>query len=117
MKTALTRKPTTKRVRKIVRKPDGSLPVAAQPVTKDAVPPEVAVAASINKPQPNASLVLGLLRRDRGATLAQVSAATGWLPHTTRAALTGIRKKGYALSSEKVDGIRTYRIASAGALP
>ena len=36
-------------------------------------------------------------------------AATGWLPHTTRAALTGLRKKGYAIDSDKVDGIRTYR--------
>ena len=36
-------------------------------------------------------------------------AATGWLPHTNRAALTGLKKKGYALSSDKVDGVRTYR--------
>jgi hypothetical protein len=36
-------------------------------------------------------------------------AVTGWLPHTTRAALTGLKKKGYAISSDKVDGVRTYR--------
>jgi hypothetical protein len=36
-------------------------------------------------------------------------AATCWLPHTTRAALTGLRKKGYAIDSDKVDGVRTYR--------
>ncbi len=32
--------------------------------------------------------VVGLLRHDHGATLAELVAATGWLPHTTRAALT-----------------------------
>ena len=50
-----------------------------------------------------------LLLRDEGATLDQMIAATGWLPHTTRAALTGLKKKGYSLSSDKIDGARTYR--------
>jgi hypothetical protein len=50
-----------------------------------------------------------LLVRDDGATLDQMIAATGWLPHTTRAALTGLKKKGYAITSDKVDGVRTYR--------
>ena len=50
-----------------------------------------------------------LLVRDEGATLDQLIAATGWLPHTTRAALTGLKKKGYVISSDKVDGVRTYR--------
>jgi hypothetical protein len=50
-----------------------------------------------------------LLVRDEGATLDQMIAATSWLPHTTRAALTGFKKKGYAISSDKVDGVRTYR--------
>jgi len=50
-----------------------------------------------------------LVVRDEGATLDQMIAATGWLPHTTRAALTGLKKKGYVISSDKVDGVRTYR--------
>ena len=53
-----------------------------------------------------------LLIRDEGATLDQMIEATGWLPHTTRAALTGLRKKGYAIDSDKVDGVRTYRAAA-----
>jgi site-specific DNA recombinase len=36
-----------------------------------------------------------LLQRDCGATLEELIAATDWLPHTTRAALTGLRKRGY----------------------
>ena len=50
-----------------------------------------------------------LVIRDEGATLDQMIAATGWLPHTTRAALTGLKKKGYVISSDKIDGVRTYR--------
>ncbi len=50
-----------------------------------------------------------LLVRDEGATLDQMIALTGWLPHTTRAALTGLKKLGYAVDSDKIDGVRTYR--------
>ena len=63
------------------------------------------------KPQSKSSLLLALLRREEGATLDQMVDATGWQPHTTRAALTGFRKKGHAITSEKVDGVRTYRLA------
>jgi hypothetical protein len=40
-------------------------------------------------------------------------AETGWQHHTTRAALSGLRKKGYIISSERVDDIRRYRAAAA----
>lgn len=65
----------------------------------------VAVPKAPSKQQQLAALVV----RDEGATLDQMIAATGWLPHTTRAALTGLKKKGYVISSDKVDGVRTYR--------
>lgn len=60
-----------------------------------------------------ASQILAMLQRESGATLEELVAATGWLPHTTRAALTGLRKKGHALTSEKHDGVRRYRIVTA----
>ena len=42
--------------------------------------------------------------------------ATGWLPHTTRAALTGLRHKGFVLDRDKrQDGTTVYRISSAPA--
>ena len=50
-----------------------------------------------------------LLVRDEGATIAQMMALTGWLAHTTRAALTGLKKLGHAIDSDKIDGLRTYR--------
>ena len=63
-----------------------------------------------NAPRPRKQqLVADLLLRDEGATLNDLIAATGLLPHTTRAALTTLKKKGYAISSDKVDGVRTYR--------
>jgi hypothetical protein len=38
--------------------------------------------------------VLSLLRRDGGATIAQVIEATGWAQHTVRGFLAGLKKKG-----------------------
>ena len=58
-------------------------------------------------------LVLGMLRRAEGTTLDQMVVATGWLPHTTRAALTGLKKKGHVVTSEKLDGVRNYRVAAS----
>ena len=36
-----------------------------------------------------------------GASLNDMVEVTGWLPHTTRAALTGLRHKGYAIERGK----------------
>ena len=56
-------------------------------------------------PRPEAArswrTVLELLQRDCGATLEELIAATDWLPHTTRAALTGLRKRGYAVTIDR----------------
>lgn len=58
------------------------------------------------------SMVLALLRRDGGATLAELIDATGWLPHSTRAALTGLRKKGYAIERSRLGADTCYRVAA-----
>lgn len=57
--------------------------------------------------------VLDLLRRDEGATLAELIAATGWLPHTTRAALTGLRKKNHAIERGKRGDTTCYFLRAA----
>ncbi len=62
-----------------------------------------------------ASTVLALLGREEGATLADLIAATGWLPHTTRAALTGLRKKGHVLEKSKRGEQTCYRVAGVAA--
>jgi hypothetical protein len=45
--------------------------------------------------------VIELLQRDQGAKLDELIAATGWLPHTARAALTGLRHRGYDVRLER----------------
>lgn len=56
------------------------------------------------------ALVLSILQREEGASLDDLIAATGWLPHTTRAALTGLRQNGYTLHKTKgPDGKAIYR--------
>ena len=90
-------KPTTKQPRKMAREPEASPPALTEP--------------RVNKSE----LVSGLLQRPRGATLDEMVAATDWLPHTTRAALTGLKKKGHQLTSDKTDGVRRYRIESSNA--
>jgi len=65
-----------------------------------------------SRPGSKIGQVLNLLRRDEGATLAEMIAATGWLPHTTRAALTGLRKKGHAIAKGSRDNTTCYRIVA-----
>lgn len=73
-------------------------------------PPSAATTGSVSA---KGTAVLELLRRPGGATLDDLVAATGWLPHSTRAALTGLRKKGHAITREKRDGVSTYALGSA----
>jgi len=62
------------------------------------------------------ALVIEHLQRADGATLIDLTQATGWLPHTTRAALTGLRKRGYAVIRERIGaGGSVYRISDAPA--
>jgi hypothetical protein len=58
-------------------------------------------------------LLLQLVSRKQGATINDMMAATGWLPHTTRAALTGLRKKGYLLTRTCSAAGSTYRVDTA----
>ncbi len=54
--------------------------------------------------------VVALLEREEGATLDEIVEATGWLAHTTRAALTGLRKKGHTIVKAKLGDQTCYRI-------
>src|SRR3954468_11546408 len=59
--------------------------------------------------------VIGLLQREGGATLADLVDATGWLAHTTRAALTRLRQAGHVLDKGKDEtGATVYRIIAPG---
>jgi predicted ArsR family transcriptional regulator len=77
-----------------------------------AAPPSPVVSGSANS---KVALLIRLLTRAEGATLDQMVAATGWQPHTMRASLTRLKARGYMVTSEKVDGIRTYRASGPAA--
>lgn len=64
-----------------------------------------------------AAVVSRLLSRPRGASLGDITAATGWQAHSIRAFLTGLRKKGVNLEREqRRDGATGYRIVKVGAV-
>jgi predicted ArsR family transcriptional regulator len=66
------------------------------------------------RPGTKLALLLDLLRRKGGATIAEAVKAMGWQPHSVRGAISGALKKklGLAVKSEKVEGRgRVYRIA------
>jgi hypothetical protein len=57
-----------------------------------------------------------LLSRKAGADLAALQSATGWQPHSVRAAMSGLRKAGYTIAradSVKPGGDTVYRITSS----
>lgn len=107
-------KPVAKRVGKMAREQE----TRAQNIDRatPASPPEMEQSdqteapASTSASQTKAALVLGLLQRSQEAALDELVVATGWLPHTTRAALTGLRKKGHVIAKQKVDGVTRYTI-------
>ena len=57
--------------------------------------------------------VIDLLSRKDGASLEEMSNLANWLPHSTRAFLTGLKKKGYTIVSDKLRGVRRYRATSS----
>ncbi len=59
--------------------------------------------------------LVDMMRTAAGASIAQMGARTGWQLHSVRAALTGLRKRGLAITREKNDaGVTVYRLAEAG---
>ena len=58
------------------------------------------------------SQVMLMLSQESGITIDQISKAMGWLPHTTRATLTGLRKRGIQIIRLTHEGERgsSYRI-------
>lgn len=52
-----------------------------------------------------------LLAQKNGASLEELCKVTGWQAHSVRGALAGaLKKKGHAITSEKIDSVRRYRI-------
>ena len=68
-------------------------------------------AAKLGKRASKSEAVIKMLSRGRGATLAEVSDATSWQPHSARAFFSGLRKRGLILvREERKNGDNAYRI-------
>src|SRR6266478_4333491 len=83
--------------------------------TKKATAPSAK--ASKVSPHSKQDQIVALLRQPGGATLDGLVKATGWQKHSVRGFLAGtVRKKlKLPLLSEKIDGVRTYRIGTGKA--
>ena len=94
--------------------------MAREPQSSSSVQPGIGSDASLQNPTASAAparqpsktdKVLELLKREGGATLEELVETTGWLPHTRRAALTGLRKKGHPIERSKIEGVSRYTLA------
>ena len=108
-------KSATRRPRKMAREAQVDAGAAPTKVTPALNPADVTA-----KRQTKAAQVEAMLAQAEGATLDDLCRATGWLPHTCRAFLTGLRKKGKAVErSRREDGATSYKlgagVSSAGA--
>ena len=71
-------------------------------------------AASSPREGSKQELVINMLSAKSGTTLDALVGATGWLPHTTRAALTGLRKRGFTIDRSRTGGEESvYRIVGS----
>ena len=92
--------------------PVGNIAVVGADV--GAVEAETPTTPAASRPGGKLGAVLDALQAEQGATLAELVTATGWLPHTTRAALTGLRKRGFPVHLCERDGRKAYRLAEVG---
>lgn len=104
---------TTTKPRRMARPPYGAAGDLRDVDTRTAT--DQVVDSPLEQRQTKRSLVLGMLRRQDGASLAAIADATGWQVHTVRAALTGLRKRGHAVERAVLDGESRYSIAAAAA--
>ena len=106
----------TKRGRDAIRVP---IRTAAAPM---AAPSDKQVARGptrVGEPPREGSKIAQVIKRlsqEAGASLPELIQLTGWLPHTTRAAMTGLRKRGYTVALERGENnAPVYRVTSAPA--
>jgi len=98
----------------------GRKEIAAPPAPKPARRVKPAETPPTTEPEPKPAsapkgkiaTLIGLLRREEGASVEAMTEATGWQSHSVRGAMSGSVKKGLGLTitSEKTDAGRIYRI-------
>ncbi|MBC7432368.1 MAG: DUF3489 domain-containing protein [Rubritepida sp.] len=63
----------------------------------------------IRSPTGKLGEVLQAISAETGATLTEITTLTNWLPHTARAAVTGLRHRGFPIHLIEHDGRKAYR--------
>ena len=79
-------------------------------------PPKASGAIGNPTPRPKTkrAALLGLLERPEGVSVAEIGQQLGWLPHTVRAAITGLRQAGHEVTRGRDEnGGSRYRISSS----
>lgn len=64
------------------------------------------------RPRGKQALVINLMLRNSGASLDDFIAATNWLPHSTRAVLSRLRRSGYDIQRSREEGVTRYRLTT-----
>jgi hypothetical protein len=100
------------------QKDDAAAHAPAPSAIASAEPSQIAASSQTERtiPRQGSKLaeVMALLGRKQGVGIEELTSATGWLPHTTRAALTGLRKRGYAIERSRTEkGGSVYRMVVA----
>ena len=95
-------------------------PAAPKRAKREKAPPAAApelTATAPTAPAGKLGILVGLLKRPEGASVEDMSSATGWQFHSVRGAMSGALKKkeGFTIISEKTGGGRLYRIPSGDA--
>jgi hypothetical protein len=85
----------------------------SEPISEGA---DLATARMPDADRPRAStkraVLIGMLERPEGASVAELGQRLGWLPHTVRAAMTGLRHAGREVTRSKdAEGQSVYRLA------
>jgi hypothetical protein len=93
----MTDTPAPKRKRRMAREPQAK--------------PETPTSSNAPKSPSKLDQLEGLLRRENGASIAEMVEATGWQQHSVRGAMAGaLKKRGLTITSEKIDGTRRYHV-------
>ena len=72
--------------------------------------PQTTLSASRERKPSKLERVEDMLLRAGGASIAEIMLATGWQQHSVRGAMAGaLKKRGLAITSEKIEGTRRYR--------
>ena len=93
-----------------IQVPEAATDPAADAQTSE---PQPVVAGRPERPAGKMGVLLDAVARPKGATLDELTKASGWLPHTTRAALTRLRQRGFDVRIATTGARKAYHLVPA----